>query len=267
MTKDYEDVADYFLELASKQRLEILQRLATKPSKITTIAKEIGATVPEVHRNFERLAKSSLVEKGSNGVFQTSVFGSMVLEQIPSIMFMTKNEKYFTNHSFWNIPVKFIQRIGSLNDSEHIKGFVKIQECWKSIYKNAEKEILNILYEVPYSLEIMKLLDDKIKSRVKLQTIFSENTVVPKERKQIIEKSGFKKNIQDGLFERKMQKDVSCVLVLNEKEACLSFPKNINEPDVGEAFYGTASGFLEWCRDYFLYCWQSAEAFKENRLG
>ena len=265
MAKDYQDVADYFFELASKQRLDILQRLAKSPSKITKIAKEIGATVPEVHRNFERLVESSLVEKNGNGEFHVSVFGSMVLEQIPSFTFMTKNEKYFKNHIFWNIPAKFIQRVGALNDSEYIKGFVKIQECWKSIYSNAQKQIQNILYEAPYSLEIMKLLDNKIKSGVRLQTIFSENIIVPKERRQIIEKSGFKKNIQDGLFERKMRKDVSCVVVLNENEACLSFPKS-SEPDVGEAFYGKNPDFIEWCKDYFLHCWDSSDPFRESKL-
>jgi len=53
----YESAANDFLELASEQRLGILLMLLEEKSKISAIAKEMGATVPEVYRNFERLRR------------------------------------------------------------------------------------------------------------------------------------------------------------------------------------------------------------------
>ncbi|HII04039.1 MAG TPA: transcriptional regulator, partial [Candidatus Nitrosotenuis sp.] len=44
----YEEAANNFLELSSQQRLQIIFRLLEKKSKITNMAKEIGATVQEV---------------------------------------------------------------------------------------------------------------------------------------------------------------------------------------------------------------------------
>ena len=52
MNYDYEKIADEFLELSSQQRLGILLRLLNKKSKVSTIAKDLDATVPEVYRNF-----------------------------------------------------------------------------------------------------------------------------------------------------------------------------------------------------------------------
>ena len=59
----YEEAANNFLELSSQQRLQIIFRLLEKKSKITNMAKEIGATVQEVHRNFARLEDGGLLSK------------------------------------------------------------------------------------------------------------------------------------------------------------------------------------------------------------
>jgi len=52
MENNYENAADDFLELASEQRLNIIFNLLLKKTKLTNMAKELDATVQEVHRNF-----------------------------------------------------------------------------------------------------------------------------------------------------------------------------------------------------------------------
>ena len=47
----YENASKDFLELACEQRLNIIFKLLEKKSKITNMAKELDATVQEVHRN------------------------------------------------------------------------------------------------------------------------------------------------------------------------------------------------------------------------
>jgi len=58
-----DETADYVLELASPQSLNILFKLLSKNLTPTTCAKEIDATRQEVHRNFTRLEKSNLIKK------------------------------------------------------------------------------------------------------------------------------------------------------------------------------------------------------------
>ena len=266
MKSDYENSAKEFLEIASEQRLAILLKLHESKSTISVLAKEFGATVPEVYRNFERLVKADLIIKNSDGDYSITTYGKIVCGQISAIQFMSENKKYFKNHDFGDVPQKFLQRIGSLESGKQIKGFVKVMEKWQEIYKNADKYICNILYEVPYTADLMEPLMKKVENGVKLRSILSESAIIPKERKQMIDKLGIRQIIEKGLMERKMKDDVSVVVILNEKEGCMMFPSKSGEVDLGEGFYGNDQLFQEWCADYFDYCWTNAKPFQESKM-
>lgn len=89
---------------------------------------------------------------------------------------------------------------------------------------------------------------------------------MPKGRKQLLEKLGFKKLIEKGLVERRMKKGVKVVVVLNEKEAFVMFPNMGGEADMGSMFYSNDTLFHEWCLDYFRYCWYASDTFQERKL-
>lgn len=267
MNVDYQSTAKEFLEISSEQRLAILLRLYENKSKVSVLAKELEATIPEVYRNFERLVKADLIAKDSEGDYSITTYGKIICGQIPSIQFLSHNKKYFKNHDFGDVPQKFLQRIGALEKGQPIKGFVKVMEHWKDIYKNANEYILNILHEVPYSADLMEPLVKKVENDVKLRSILSESAILPKERKQMIDKLGIKKLIEKGLMERKMKDNVSVVLIMNEKESCLMFPNKSGEADLSEGFYSDDSSFQDWCHDYFNYCWDYATtSFQESKL-
>lgn len=261
-----QDIAKDLFEVASEQRLEILLRLGEKKSTVSKIAKELGATVPEVFRNFERLIKAGLIEKSSDGNHHLTLYGTTVLAQIPSLVFVPQNRKYFKNHDFGNIPTKFIQRIGALNSAEHIRGVVKVLERWKEIHKNADEYIFNILTEVPYSIDIIEVVVAQAKKNVKIRSIFSDSTLIPKDRKDLFEKLGFKKFIEKGTIERKMKNEIQVIVLLNEKEGCIIFPKD-SEVEMTEMLYSSDPLFHEWCLDYFTDSWETASTFQERKLS
>jgi len=262
----YESAANDFLELASEQRLGILLKLLEEKSKVSAVAKEMQATVPEVYRNFERLMKADLVTKDASGYYELTTYGKTVCTLVPALRFVSQNRKYFKNHNFSDLPQKFIQRIGALEKGQYIKGFVKVLEQWKEIYKNSDEYICNILSEVHYSVDLIEPIVQKVKKGIKLNSILSESAIIPKERKQILEKLGLKKLMETGRIERKMKKDVKVVVVLNEKEACVMFPTIDEEADMSEMFYSNDPLFHEWCLDYFEYCWNKSGVFQEAKL-
>ena len=89
--------------------------------------------------------------------------------------FLSKNKEYFSNHNFGEIPEKFIHRIGELNQSKFIKGYVTIIECIKEMYKQSEEYIYGMLPEV--SLELVEAVISKIKTRsIKFNYILPEGT-------------------------------------------------------------------------------------------
>ncbi len=263
MDYNYERTASDFLELASEQRLAILLKLQDGTTKVSNVAKDLDATVPEVYRNFERLVKADLISKNSDGSYGITTIGKVFCSQISLLEFVSKNKKYFKGHDFEQLPSKYLQRLGALKGGQHVKGFVKVQEKWKDMYKNAEKYIYNILFEVPYTSDITELLVKKISSGVTLRSIFAESAIIPRERKQALDK--FKELIQQGKIERKMKEDVKTIVILNEKEAGVMFPAS-GEVDMSEGFFSDDKSFHEWCLDYFNTSWDSAGPFRETKF-
>lgn len=264
MVNNYEEAANNFLELSSQQRLQIIFRLLEKKSKVTIMAKELDATVQEVHRNFARLEDGGLIIKNMDGFYSLTTYGKTMCSQIPSIIFLSHNRAYFEDHDFGDIPPKFIMRIGQLTNSEPVKGIAKILELWKSIYTNADEYIYESLTEIP--LDVIEPKVKRIEKGVKFQYIFSESMAVPKGRKNLLEKLNFAKLIEKGLVDRRMRKTILTQVLLNEKEAVVSFPNINGEPDITEMFYSNDPMFHEWCLDYFRYCWYESEAFQESKL-
>ena len=264
MTDIYEKVSDYFLELASLQRLNILFKLLERNRKrIEPLAKELGATKQEVHRNLVRLEESGLITKEKDGKYSLTTFGKTMCVEIPSILFLSHHNEYFQEHDFGDIPLKFVMRAGQLATGSHIKGITKTLQKWKSVYNNANEYIYEILSEIPEDL--FDPILQKIKNGVKFEYIVSESAIVPDGRQIRLKKSGFYQLLDNGSIERKMQKSVQVVLVLNEKEACIFFPKN-GEADLTEMFYSDNDVFHEWCLDYFRYCWYNSGEFHEHKL-
>ncbi len=103
---------------------------------------------------------------------------------------------------------------------------------------------------------------EKIRERVKKSIILSESTVVPKGRKDLVEKLDIRNLVQEGKLERKMKKNVQIIVVLNEKESCVLFPTIDGEADLSQTFYSDDEKFHEWCLDYFRYCWHGSDLFQ-----
>jgi predicted transcriptional regulator len=261
----YENAANDFLELASEQRLKIIFKLLEQKSKISNMAKELHATVQEVHRNFERLSNAGLIMKDKDGLYDLTTYGKTMCTQVPSLLFLSKNRKYFETHDFGDIPMKFIQRIGALAGGQQIKGFVNVLEQWKLVYKNADEYIYELFTEVP--LDLIEPLLARVKRGITLNYIFSNTVIVPKGRKELLHKLGMKELLDKGLVERKMKDGVKVVVVLNEKEACVLFPTLDGDADMLEMFYSKDSLFHEWCLDYFRYCWYNSGPFQESKIS
>lgn len=261
-----EEISAELFEVGSDQRLNIILHLNEKNWPISALAKELDATVTEVHRNFGRLQKTGFISKNVDGTYRLTVKGENICTQIPSIEFVLKNSKYFEDHTFGDLPVKFRQRIGNLSKNKKIKGVVKVLEKWKQVHSNANEYIYNILAEVPYSKDIIDVVEKKLNDKIMISSIFAKNAIIPEERESTFKTKNFTKFVKDDLLVRKMVDSVSVVVLFNEKESCAIFPNLNGEPDLSEMFYSDDSQFHEWCADYFEYMWKKSSRFQESKL-
>ena len=261
----FENASENFLELSSHQRLQILFQLLENKSKASIMAKKLDATNQEIHRNLLRLEDGGFISRVNDGSYILTTYGKTMCSQVPALVFLSKNRKYFELHEFGDVPQKFVLRVGQLSTGEYVKSITKVLETWRHIFESSKKYVYGILVEEP--LELIEPVIKRAKAGVKVKSIFSEAANVPKNRKKILDKLGFDDLIKTQQVERKMKKNVKTVVVLNEKEACVSFPNHNGETNIAEMFHGTDPMFHEWCLDYFRYAWFGSDLFQERKLG
>ncbi len=255
---------DIFWELAGEMRRSILFKLSEKSMKLSQLAKYLNTSIQEVHRNINRLVDAGLVKKDPDGFLSLTTYGNTVLTQIPSFQFLARNKQYFDEHTLGDLPMKFVQRIGALNNSELINGVVAVLEKWKSMYNNAREHIMEIMAQVP--LDLIEPIVNRINDGVKFSYIFGSNTIVPKGRRELLQRFGWSNFISKGLVERKMIDKVQVMVIVTDRESGVLFPDKRGETDINKMFYSKDKLFHEWCLDFFRYTWYSAQSFDESKI-
>lgn len=254
-----------FFELASQQRLSIIFSLSQTKSKLSELSKDLGITMQEVHRNINRLQDAGLIEKDPNGIFSLTTFGNTITKQIPTFDFLSQYKDYFSEHTLGEIPMKFVQRIGALNDCELVRGIVAILELWKEIYRESERYILEIIPQVP--LDLIEPILVSVRDRAtRLFYIFPDDVIIPKGRSELLRRLRFDEVYKTGRIGRRMVDKVQVAVVLNEKKASVLFPSQKGETDMNMMFYSEDRLFHDWCLDYFWFRWYSSNNFDENKL-
>jgi predicted transcriptional regulator len=268
----FENTAKTFFELGSAQRIAILYRIEEEKCNLARLSKDLGCTMPEVRRNIIRLTNSGIVDRESNGTFFLTTFGKTILEQIPTLDFLSRNKDYFSDHTFSALPLKFIRRIGSLSNSKLISGLVSVDERLNDIYNRSQEYVYAMIPEVPIDLieSIVARLRKVENKAFRFSYILSTHATVPKKRKQLLEELGFDELLKKGIVERRMVNSLLIGVVLNDKQACVMFPRiQRNEKieiDMNSMFYGDKPDFHEWCLDYYRYIWHNARSFDEKAL-
>jgi predicted transcriptional regulator len=259
-----------FIELASSQRLSILFKLSVQNNKISNLAKDLNVTIQEVHRNINRLVDTGLVHKGAEGIFSLTTFGETIIKQISTFHFLSRNKDYFSDHTLGDISIKFIQRIGALNNCEYISGIVAVIELWKQLYNESNEYIYGLLPQIP--LELIETAIPKVKeSGLKFKYILPQKAIVPKKRTNLLKNSGFYELLKTGLVERKMIDKMQVAVVLNEKQATVMFKNSKGQIDMNSMFFSKGINmdhglFHEWCLDYFRDCWEHSKSFDVSKL-
>jgi len=93
-----------------------------------------------------------LTEKDSAGTFSLTTFGNAIITQTSTFGFLSRNRSYFSEHIFGEIPMKFIHRIGALDNSEYVSGLVAVIELWKQLFNRSSEYIYGMLPQIPLDL-------------------------------------------------------------------------------------------------------------------
>lgn len=265
----YDETEEIFSSLANIQRLAILYSISDNKKTLSSVAKELKTTTQETHRNLNKLMNSNIIKRDVKGYFSLTVFGDMIIKNISAINFLSKHKKFFSEHNFYDIPIKFIHRIGALEKSEYISGFVAIIEYIKRMYNNCEKYIYSILPQVP--LELIHTIIPIVKEReVKFKHILPIDALIPKNSEEYLKNEGYSQLVQKGIIERRMITRTNLGIVITENQALVMFPLAKGQVDMNFIFCNDISMdgglFHEWCLDYFNEIWNIAKTFDSTKL-
>ena len=104
----------------------------------------------------------------------------MMLSELSTIYFLATNRDYFLEHTFSGIPTKFIQRIGSLSNSQYIGNNVAIFENQRQIISEAKVYVNTVVPQVP--LYLFDFVMPILTNGVKLSYMLPQNAIVSKKR-------------------------------------------------------------------------------------
>jgi len=269
MIEEIEDIESakagrIFTELAGDMRRAMLLKLNERSLKLSTLAKDLDATIQHAHSNINRLIDIGLVGKDSKGYLSLTTYGKTIMKQLPTFHFLAEHKDYFQDHTFGNLPLKFERRIGDLDNCSVVKGVVAVLQKWKLMYKAAGDYINSITSQV--LVDLIEPLAEKVKGDTKLSYIMPEDVIVPKGTLEATKKVSWQSLLAEGKAERRMVKKVLVATIVTDRSAGVMFPNLKNEVDMNVMFYSEDPVFREWCQDYFRYMWSSSEIFDRGKL-
>ncbi|MDE1861915.1 MAG: helix-turn-helix domain-containing protein [Thaumarchaeota archaeon] len=254
--------SEVFAELASDTRCSILHMLLEKPTRTNKLAKDLGLTVQETHRNTARLVEAGLIRKDPEGFFLLTEYGRLAAEQIPYYQFLLKHKKFFDDH-VCDLPPKFKQRLGALRDCDLVTKVTNVQQRIKKMESEAEEKIQLIVSQA-WEEEGRTLLD-RLKKGVKVSTIFGFDSVMPDEIAENLQKK-ITSFIPKGTLEQKMvEGSLKIAVYIADRKAAVIFPNQKGEIDMSTLFFGKEQEFYGWCRDYFDYLSEKAKPMVKGR--
>ena len=250
------EITELFLEVSSDVRYGILKKLETKSQKQSHIAKELGMTLPESHRQFERLSKVEMIAKDVEGLYSLTPFGAMFLKHLDSLGFLLQYKNFFQSHTLGDLPLKFEKRMSDLTKCELVEGAFVLNEKMIKIASNG-KYLRVISAHVPPDA-FRKGLDSAVKTGKQVSIIYAKNTIIPKGFKEEFTNKTVKDLILQGTYERRMIDVVKVYVVLNDKTAMVLFPNIEGNVDLNFGFVSEDPVFHDWCLDYHQYLWEKS---------
>ena len=253
--------SDLFMELASELRCSILVSVSRKPAKFSSLARELDTSVQDIHRNVNRLTDTGLVRRDDRAVHLTE-YGRIVTKQIPYFIFIKEHGKFFEEHTLGDIPEKFVQRIGALQNCELVHSVAAVMERLKKLESGTKKQ-LRLMASQAWAEEGRIIIELSMHS-IEVLVMVGKNTIFPKE---IIDSIGrlIEKMPANQKMQTKMVEKVDLALYISDEQAAVMFPNMKGEIDMSAIFIGSDPAFYEWCNDLFNHYWERGGYFDVSK--
>ncbi len=244
---------DLLFVLSSSDRLTLLSEIKKEKLRLTQLAQRLSATAQGTSRHLGRLSEARLIEKDSDGLYNLTAFGKIVLDSLPSLSFISKNRSYFLSHDLSSLPFEFIHRIGELADSEYVEHLSETLRTFERIMTEAEQWVRGMIDEPPGG---PRILEPILESNVSFKVIMN-----PVDDKDLV----YGNQWVGPKWELRLFDGVKVGVIMSERMAAVSFSDLNGKLDLSSGFRGHHSMFYKWCYDLFTYHWNMARKWYPGR--
>jgi predicted transcriptional regulator len=247
-----EELSKLLFELSNEDRLRILKILMDNQEKMTTLASTLNLAVQETSRHLARMSKSKLIQKGPDGAYSITAYGSQLQEILPSLSYLIRNQDYFMNHTLSELPRKFISRVGDLAKAEFTDNAIVLFQQVDSLISKAN-EYVWILSDQALS-STFPLLMESMERGVEFRVVLPADIGVPEIPEERLPDFG---RFRGKLMEPRHLNRVDHVVILSEAEAILVLPDLDGHLDYTGFRLQDKDGHT-WCYDLFIHFWEEA---------
>ncbi len=238
-------VYELFTELASENRLAILQTLNEKPNTFTNLIKEVDINSTEASRQLSRLTEALLIEKKGDGRYYNTLFGKLIISSISDMNFISERSGYFLEHDTAPIPLDLLRQIDALSEGEIVTGVYNILNTHEKLSEDLKGRFWYMSDDFPrhHLPNVEKVLEHGMELRV----IFPKNLF---RSLKLGEKN--REKIQFRVLD-----DIKLSIMTTNRFSMLKLPGPDGKIDQNTAIFGYDERFKEWCEKLFRYYWDT----------
>lgn len=237
-------IYELFTELASENRLSILQTLNEKPMTFTNLIKEVDINSTEASRQLSRLTEAQLIEKKGDGIYYNTLLGKLVISTISDLSFISEKSGYFLKHDTAHIPLDLLRQIDALSKCEIITGVYNILNTHEKFSGGVNSYFWYMCDDFPrhHLPEIEKKLDEGMEIKVILpKDLCSPSILTEKNRNKI---------------KFKVMEQIKISVTVNDKFSIIELPGQDGMIDHNTAIFSYDDRSREWCKKLFEYYWE-----------
>ena len=134
-------LARFLFELASDERLGILDAVGERPLRHAQIARHLRMTVSETTRHLNRLASAGLVAKNPQSQYEPTNLARLVSGAFPLFHFLLANREFLLKHEVRVVPAEFVDRLGALNGGTFVTGMYDVAAAQERYLRSVKQRI------------------------------------------------------------------------------------------------------------------------------
>jgi predicted transcriptional regulator len=244
---DSSALARYLFEMASEERLAILESITAKPLKHAQLTRRLKMTGSETTRHLNRLQSAGMVRRNPRGEYEATRLAALGLRGLSFFRFLTTQREFLEAHDVLGLPPEFVERLGALREGTFIAGTYEVVGTQVKYLRTVRRRCW-VLSEQAFEQAI---------------PILREKAVAGADVRVIRNRAAFERTIPVlGAVERnypvRLLSETRIFLAVLDDTAGVSFPALDGKVDMATMILLESPEGYQWAEDLFLQFWNRA---------